>query len=191
MHSFAIFLESGSTWWTDPVLAIGTFILAAATVFLAFWTWKVAKYTRDIAREVPFAIGAHKDAETARAREEESTFYVTLDQQYHDLQDWVIKLPHLANPDCSIKTDEERVQYNAYALKVWNYLEAIVDYSLGPEYKKPDDFLKNTWHPILMCEARTHGAWIQAPENRKRFKSQFLKYIDKGGLLPGPDDGKQ
>jgi hypothetical protein len=104
-------------------------------------------------------------------REERYSFYATLDKTYFEIQKLIIEHPHLANPDPAGKTPEQLVEYDSFAFNVWNFVEAIVDYS------GKNRFLTDTWHCALRHEITLHRAWFQKPENRKMFKPQLVRCI--------------
>ena len=64
---------------------------------------------------------------------------------------------------------EEQKIYDQYALIIWNICETVYDRN------KVD----KTWYPVLKKERTNHFDWIKKPENRKYFKDEFLKFIDK------------
>jgi hypothetical protein len=106
------------------------------------------------------------------------TFYSRLDQNYFELLKLVLERPFLADPERA-GSEDERVQYHAYAFMVWNFIETIHDYCLG------DERLEATWICIMQSEARTHGEWFNRPENRSRFKQPFQDYIERNGYTRG------
>jgi hypothetical protein len=66
-------------------------------------------------------------------------------------------------------------EYDAYAAMVWNFLETIVDRCEGTA----DRHLRDTWYPIVATENAMHRTWFDMPENRRKFKERFRRYIEK------------
>jgi hypothetical protein len=142
-------------------------VLAIANIFIALGTMVLAI-------GIPIAI---KEA----GREQRDTFYATLDQTYFEIQKLVIKNPHLSETDCTAKTPDQIIQYDAFAFIVWNFIESIHDYS------KEEKALAETWGCILEYEARRHCAWFNRPENRPKFKKSFIDYIERNDLCKHAD----
>jgi hypothetical protein len=145
--------------WHDTILAIANIFIAIGTLVLAIG--------------IPYAI-------KGAGRQERDTFYATLDRTYFEIQKLVIERPHLSKPDPAGKTPEQLIQYDAFAFIVWNFIEAIYDYS------KEEELLAVTWGCILRYEAAIHGAWFRKPENHPKFKEAFRRHIEEGGFLPTP-----
>ena len=99
--------------------------------------------------------------------------YGEIDKMYFEILKEALNKPHLVRKNI-IRSEEEEVQYTIFAFIVWNFLEAIYDRCML------DSALKITWFPIIEAEYNTHKEWIQKPENRTKFKSEFLGFIDKG-----------
>lgn len=145
------------TKWNADILAISNIAVGLGTLILAVG--------------IPYAI-------RSAGREERDTFYATLDRTYFEIQKLVIEHPHLSQPDPAGKTTEQLIQYDAFALIVWNFLESVFDYS------KERKNLAETWGCILRHEARVHGAWFRKSDNQLKFKSPFVRHIEQGGYLP-------
>ncbi|MGA3159978.1 MAG: hypothetical protein ABSC77_02090 [Terracidiphilus sp.] len=116
--------------------------------------------------------------------EERFTFYATLDKTYSEIQKLIIEKPHLAQPHPKGKTSDQLVQYDAFAFDVWNFIEAIYDYSKD----KPE--LLKTWKCVIFYEANLHGVWFNKPENHKKFKKAFFDFVKKNDLVIGLPDHK-
>lgn len=101
--------------------------------------------------------------------------YGEIDKMYFEILKEALNKPHLVRKGI-IRSEEEEVQYGIFAFIVWNFLEAIYDRCML------DNALKITWFPIIEAECATHREWIQKPENRAKFKSEFLGFIDKGNF---------
>jgi len=151
-----------------------SFLNQNSGVILALSNVAMAMGTIILALGIPWSI-------RTSAREEKNTFYGSLDTMYFELQKLQVEHPHLSNPSTN-KTAAEMIQYDVYAYMVWNFMESIVDYS------KAEQSLAVTWSPALRYEARAHAKWFRKTENRKKFKTAFVDYIDKGGFLPELDN---
>jgi hypothetical protein len=160
----AVFANAPAMDWADPTLAIANVVLAIATIVIAYGTLVIAI---DVPRSIK-----------ASSRDEENRFYAILDQTYHDLLDCIIDHPHLDQPDLTAKTPDQIVQYNAYAFRVWNFIEAIYDYG------KNDAFIHDTWYCILRSEGVKHCEWYcNLPNPQEKFKDEFREYVEKQ-ILP-------
>jgi len=101
--------------------------------------------------------------------------YGEIDKMYFEILKEALSKPHLVRQNI-IRSEDEEVEYGIYAFIVWNFLESIYDRCMLNES------LKTTWFPIIATERNTHFAWIQNPQNRTKFKDEFLNFIDKGEL---------
>jgi len=99
--------------------------------------------------------------------------YGEIDKMYFEILKEALNKPFLLRQDSERSSDEE-IQYNTYAFIVWNFLESIYDRCML------DHDLQKTWFPIIETERKIHLHWIQENENRAKFKSEFLSFIDKG-----------
>jgi hypothetical protein len=99
--------------------------------------------------------------------------YTEIDRQYAEIVKLRIAHTHLANPplnpsrDAQKKSDKE-LQYEAYALLIWNFIETIHDRC------KNDSRLLETWWPILKEEGKLHVKWLSL--NEKKFKGRFIEW---------------
>jgi hypothetical protein len=105
-------------------------------------------------------------------------YYAELDRIYFELLKIGLERPYLRAP--TSPTDPARAsEYDAYAFMVWNFLETVVD--------RCDrvTILRETWYPVVATEGALHRAWFDLPENRRKFKARFCRFIDtrypKGG----------
>ena len=100
-------------------------------------------------------------------------YYAELDRVYFELLKIGLERPELlsfpASPDPA-KAD----QYGAYAFMVWNFVETIFDRCQGWSKRR----LRETWYPIIAAENALHRAWFDLPENRRRFKQRFVRFIE-------------
>jgi len=169
-----------------------------AEYLVAFWTMLLAVMTGVLAASVPLSVYfyakqenreisirereemAQKNEELRIARdfkiEERDKFYAQLDAIYLDIQKTIIKYPHLAKRNID-RNEDELIQYDAFAFLIWNFIESIHDYCLD------QDDLHDTWHCILEVESQNFAAWFKDSENRKKFKTKFIRYIDDNVLM--------
>jgi hypothetical protein len=101
-------------------------------------------------------------------------YYAELDRVYFELLKIGLERPELlsypASPDPA-KAD----QYGAYAFMVWNFVETIFDRCQGWSKRR----LRETWYPIIAAENALHRAWFELPENRRRFKQRFVRFVEE------------
>jgi hypothetical protein len=140
----------------DQLIAIANVFIAIGTLILAIG--------------VPYAINDSSS-------KQRDAFYATMDRAYFDIQKLIIEYPHLASTELQDKSPEEITQYDAFAFIVWNFIESIYDYS------KEEKNLAETWECILKFESVKHAAWFHRPENRVKFKTSFVHYIERSGFL--------
>jgi hypothetical protein len=57
---------------------------------------------------------------------------------------------------------------------VWNFLETVFDRCDSTSNRN----LRETWYPILATECALHRTWFDLPENRRKFKDRFCRFID-------------
>jgi hypothetical protein len=38
--------------------------------------------------------------------------------------------------------------------------------------------LRETWYPVIAAETDRHRAWFNLPQNRRKFKEPFCRFID-------------
>ena len=117
-------------------------------------------------------------------------YYAELDRVYFELLKIGLERPELlsfpASPDPA-----KAGQYGAYAFMVWNFLETIFDRCQGWSKRR----LRETWFPIIAAENALHRAWFELPENRRRFKQRFVRFIEAqypvaGGARAAAVDGE-
>jgi hypothetical protein len=101
--------------------------------------------------------------------------YGEIDKMYFEILKEALAKPHVVRQNI-VRSEEEEVEYGIYAFIVWNFLESIYDRCMLHES------LKTTWFPIIETERATHLAWIQSPQNRIKFKDEFLNFIDRGNF---------
>jgi hypothetical protein len=101
--------------------------------------------------------------------------YGEIDKMYFEILKEALAKPHVVRQNI-VRSEEEEVEYGIYAFIVWNFLESIYDRCML------DVSLQTTWFPIIEAERATHLVWIQNPQNRTKFKDEFLNFIDKGEL---------
>ena len=79
------------------------------------------------------------------------------------------------NASGQISIPAKASQYGAYAFMVWNFVETIFDRSQGWSNRR----LRETWYPIIASENALHREWFDLPDNRRRFKQRFVRFIEK------------
>jgi hypothetical protein len=108
-------------------------------------------------------------------------YYAELDRVYFELLKIGLERPYLR---ASLPPDEpaRASEYEAYAFMVWNFLETVVDRCEGTSNRS----LRETWYPIVATESALHRAWFDAPENRRKFKERFRRFIEAHHPAPAP-----
>jgi hypothetical protein len=101
--------------------------------------------------------------------------YGEIDKMYFEILKEALNKPHVVRKNF-MRNEEQVVEYDIYAFIVWNFLESIYDRCML------DADLQKTWFPIIEAERAIHLEWIQKPENRTKFKTEFLSFIDKGNF---------
>lgn len=99
--------------------------------------------------------------------------YGEIDKMYFEILKEALAKPHLVRKNIE-RSSEQEVEYDIYAFIVWNFLESIYDRCML------DTDLQKTWFPIIEAERKIHLAWIQEHDNRTKFKTEFLSFIEKG-----------
>ncbi len=77
--------------------------------------------------------------------------------------------PILTNDYANNFFEDEKIKYEIYAFISWNFCETIFD--------KGDVELMQTWYVVIETENNLHRKWFDNPENAKKFKESFRKYI--------------
>ena len=100
--------------------------------------------------------------------------YRELDSNYMDILKIALDDPDLRNPKITttypnITEDKKKLKYETYAYLVWVLCETIYD------RKKMD----KTWLPALEEEKKLHFKWLKEEKNRRKFKPEFIKFIEK------------
>jgi hypothetical protein len=107
-------------------------------------------------------------------------YYAEIDRVYFELLKIGLERPELltypTSPTSPASPDPAKAsQYGAYAFMVWNFVETIFDRCQGWSKRR----LRETWYPIIASENALHRAWFELPENRRRFKQRFVRFIEK------------
>ncbi len=104
-------------------------------------------------------------------------YYAEIDRVYFELLKIGLERPELLTyPSSPASPDPAKAsQYGAYAFMVWNFVETIFDRCQGWSKRR----LRETWYPIIASENALHRAWFEAPDNRRRFKQRFVRFIEK------------
>lgn len=102
--------------------------------------------------------------------------YNVFDNLYQDILKIGLDNPQFRNPEKTKGyknsfSDDQLIQYEIYAFMCWNFCETI--------YDKKDKRLMHTWFVVLEEERNLHLQWINQPENKRKFKPEFLEYIKK------------
>jgi hypothetical protein len=101
-------------------------------------------------------------------------YYAELDRVYFELLKIGLERPYLR---ASLPpADPARAsEYEAYAFMVWNFLETVVDRCDG----RFNPSLRETWYPIVATESALYRTWFDVPENRRKFKVRFCRFIEE------------
>ena len=100
-------------------------------------------------------------------------YYAEIDRVYFELLKIGLERPELLSFPAAPDPAKER-EYGAYAFMVWNFVETIFDRSQGWSRRR----LRETWYPIIAAENALHRDWFDLPENRRRFKQRFVRFIE-------------
>jgi len=109
------------------------------------------------------------------------SYYAELDRVYFELLKIGLEHPELLDFPTSPHPDKAR-EYDAYAFMVWNFVETIFDRCQGWSKRR----LRETWYPIIDAENARHRNWFNLPENRRKFKAHFCRFIDEHYPTPNP-----
>jgi hypothetical protein len=107
-------------------------------------------------------------------------YYAEIDRVYFELLKIGLEKPELLTYPTS-PDPAKASQYGAYAFMVWNFVETIFDRCQGWSKRR----LRETWYPIIASENALHRAWFEQPDNRRRFKQRFVRFIEKQYPLAG------
>jgi len=108
------------------------------------------------------------------------SYYAELDRVYFDLLKLGLERPYLFEAPAPGDTVRAR-EYDAYAFMVWNFIETVVDRCEGASNRH----LRETWYPIIATENALHRAWFDKPENQRKFKAGFRRFIEERYPKPG------
>jgi len=101
------------------------------------------------------------------------SYYAELDRVYFDLLRIGLEHPELLDFPVSRDPSKAR-EYDAYAFMVWNFVETVFDRCQGWSKRR----LRETWYPVIAEENARHRDWFNLPENRRKFKEPFCRFID-------------
>jgi len=101
------------------------------------------------------------------------SYYAELDRVYFDLLRIGLEHPDLLDFPVSRDPSKAR-EYDAYAFMVWNFVETVFDRCQGWSKRR----LRETWYPVIAEENARHRDWFNLPENRRKFKEPFCRFID-------------
>ena len=114
-------------------------------------------------------------------------YYAELDRVYFELLKIGLERPDLLSFPTSPDPAKAKA-YGAYAFMVWNFVETIFDRCQGWSKRR----LRETWYPIIAGETALHRAWFDLPENRRRFKQRFVRFIEaQYPARPSPGGGER
>lgn len=99
--------------------------------------------------------------------------YSELDKLYFDILKLGMESPFVMDPE-SDAARENASAYGVYAFLMFNFIETIYDRVPGNAY------LCRTWYPIVQHEYGLHRAWLEAGDNRRRFKKEFITFLEGG-----------
>ena len=114
------------------------------------------------------------------------SYYAELDRVYFDLLNITVEHPDLLDHPASPNPGRAR-EYDAYAFMVWNFVETIYDRCQGWGWSKRR--LRETWYPVIAAENARHREWFERPENRRKFKLNFCRFIESKYPVPSPARG--
>jgi hypothetical protein len=100
-------------------------------------------------------------------------YYAELDRVYFELLKLGLERPYLRTSPPPADPGKAS-EYEAYAFMVWNFLETVVDRCDSTS----NPSLRETWDPVVATESALHRAWFDVPENRRRFKARFCRFIE-------------
>jgi hypothetical protein len=107
-------------------------------------------------------------------------YYAELDRVYFDLLKIGLEHPDLLSFPTAPDPAKAR-EYDVYAFMVWNFVETVFDRSQGMSRRH----IRETWFPIIAAENALHRGWFDQPENRRKFKERFCRFIDAHYPRPG------
>jgi hypothetical protein len=107
------------------------------------------------------------------------SYYAELDRVYFDLLRIGLEHPVLLDFPESPDPSKAR-EYDAYAFMVWNFVETVYDRCQGRSKRR----LRETWYPVIAAENARHRAWFDLPQNRRKFKENFCRFIDTRYPMP-------
>jgi len=111
------------------------------------------------------------------------SYYAELDRVYFELLRIGLEHPELL--DFPVAPDPSKArEYDAYAFMVWNFVETVFDRCQGWSKRR----LRETWFPVIAAETARHRAWFNVPQNRRKFKEPFCRFID--AHYPAPRSGR-
>jgi hypothetical protein len=111
------------------------------------------------------------------------SYYAELDRVYFDLLQIGLEHPDLLDFPTSPDPTKAR-EYDAYAFMIWNFVETVYDRCQGWSKRR----LRETWYPVIAAETARHRAWFNLPQNRRKFKEPFCRFIDTH--YPAPTAGR-
>lgn len=142
-------------------------------------TWGIAIFTAFLVAGIVLQFRAFLSEQKKARRDAEFESYKQLDNVYYNIQTLIVGNPHLVKFN-SVKTDDQRIQYDAFAFMVWNFIETIYDYVWdeaqgGLRNADAKSYLRETWEVIIQYEGQLHKIWLLDPKNKVKFKPRFYE----------------
>lgn len=102
--------------------------------------------------------------------------YDVFDSMYKDLLSVGLDYPELRDRQKTQSYDtcfseNEKIRYETYAFMVMNFCETIFD--------RGNEDLLETWGVVLRVEMELHANWLLREENKRKYKSSFIMYMQK------------
>ena len=102
--------------------------------------------------------------------------YDVFDSMYKDLLSVGLDQPQLRDKQKTQHFEnsfegEDRIRYETYAFMVMNFCETI--------YDRGNKDLLETWGVVLHIEMDLHSKWLLSDENKRKYKSSFITYMQK------------
>ena len=112
------------------------------------------------------------------------SYYAELDRVYFELLKIGLERPELLDLATARSPDPSKArEYDAYAFMVWNFVETVFDRCQGWSKGR----LRETWYPVIAAENARHRVWFNVPQNRRKFKEPFCRFIDAHYPTPTPE----
>jgi hypothetical protein len=107
------------------------------------------------------------------------SYYAELDRVYFDLLQIGLEHPELVDFPTTPDPTKAR-EYDAYAFMIWNFVETVFDRCQGWSKRR----LRETWYPVIAAENERHRGWFELPQNRRKFKERFCRFMEDHFPIP-------